>query len=461
NEIEVSVGRIKFVAFPTTSSDTNQDTSDEERISGSETDISSNSDDSFEDGEAIDANEIVTINSHQVSRSYSSTPVVHIANISNATPRQFFEHFIPVDFIMSVVISSTNRCARECECGWSNLTWPEFIKFIGILTIMTYVKCVDICDYWSIKQEMAGVLLAFGQYMSHQQFRNIIKYLTLIDIPTNNDPFHFARQFHDEFNENLTKAILPGPYLCIDESMCQWIGKVDKGPFQRKIPRKPHPIGCEFKALADVQINLFLRLDPAEPSEYAMKKKFSDQYVAVVASMLRLIKKRCYWPKNIPNDITGVLENTYGSSISQVCKISDVDFTVYSIRDRKDIVLLASYSTTTLRTEINRYIKGYGNATFHRPIVFDEYNEFRSAVDILNKLLDNSLSYHEILGSKCSADRVFAFYLTVAEANSFSAYCRFVPGKKNMKHVDFRKQLAKSIFNCYSDNTIADRTKKR
>ncbi|CAI2164161.1 10899_t:CDS:2 [Funneliformis geosporum] len=361
NEIEVSAGCIKFVAFSTTSSDTNQDTSNEERISGSETDISSNSDDSFKNGEAIDV-------------------LVHIADISNATPRQFFERFISVDFIMSVVIPFTNRCLCECEHGWSNLTWPEFMKFIGILTIMTYVKCANICDYGSIKQETTGVSLAFN-------------------ISTNNDPFHFAQQFHDEFNENLTKAILPGP-------------------FQRKIPRKPHPIRCEFKGLADAQINLFLRLDLAEPLEYAMKN-FSDQYAAVVASMLRL-------PKNISNDITGVLENTYGSFISRVCKISDVDLT------------------------------GYGNATFCRPIVFDEYNEFRSAVNILNNLHDNSLSYHDILGSKRSADHVFAFYLTVAEANSFSAYCRFVLGKKNMKHVDFRKQLAKSIFNCYSDNTIAD-----
>jgi hypothetical protein len=118
------------MAFPKTSSDTNQDTSDEERTSGSETDISSNTDDS-EDGEAINVhnvnnvrwiNKIVTIDPRQVSRFYSNAPVVHIADISKATPRQFFERFIPVDFIMSVVIPSTNKCARECEHGWSDLT---------------------------------------------------------------------------------------------------------------------------------------------------------------------------------------------------------------------------------------------------------------------------------------------------------------------------------------------------
>ncbi|CAG8708004.1 17590_t:CDS:2, partial [Funneliformis caledonium] len=109
--------------------------------------------------------------------------------------------------------------------------------------------------------------------------------------------------------------------------MCQWISKVNKDLFQRKIPRKSHPIRCEFKTLTDVQINLFLKLDPVEPSEYAMKKKFSNQYPATIASMLRLIKKYHYWPKNISNDITDILEDTYGLSISQVCKMNNVNLT--------------------------------------------------------------------------------------------------------------------------------------
>ncbi|CAG8743420.1 11963_t:CDS:1, partial [Funneliformis caledonium] len=60
NKIEVSVGRIKFVTFVKTSSDTNQDISDEKRISGSETDISSNTDDS-KDGKAINVHNINNI----------------------------------------------------------------------------------------------------------------------------------------------------------------------------------------------------------------------------------------------------------------------------------------------------------------------------------------------------------------------------------------------------------------
>jgi len=244
--IEVAAGRMKFEDFSTNNSGTNQqnDVSEEESVVD-ETDISSDSDCDSDSGqhegeeEAVSnvnstlwTNKIITIDSRQVSYSYNSAPVVHIGDITNATPRQFFERFMPVDYIISVVIPSTNRCARECERGWHDLTWMEFMKFIGILTIMTYVKCADICDYWSTRQETEGVSLMFGHYMPHLRFRKIIKYLKLTDVSESNDPFYFARHFHDAFNENLTMAVSPGTYLCIDESMYQWMGKVDKGPFQ-------------------------------------------------------------------------------------------------------------------------------------------------------------------------------------------------------------------------------------
>jgi len=263
-QIDVSAGRMKFESFSPSNVDTNRhmnNESEESGSEGSETDISSNSDSDSgqnEGVEAIDINdvnrglwndEIVTIDPHQVSRSYSSLPVIRIADITNATPRQFFERFLPVDFIISVVIPATNKYARECERGWNDLTWMEFMRFIGILTIMTYVKCADVNDYWSNKQETAGVSLSFGQYMSHQRFRNIIKYLRLTDVSTNEAPFYFARQFHVAFNDNLVNAVLPGPYLCIDESMCQWMGKVDKGPFQQKISRNPIQSDANLKPL--------------------------------------------------------------------------------------------------------------------------------------------------------------------------------------------------------------------
>ncbi|CAG8808857.1 21082_t:CDS:2, partial [Gigaspora margarita] len=361
------------------------------------------------DSEQSNGEQAVGIDSHRVHQSYTNSPVVNIFDIANASPRQFFERFLLVEYLISTVIPSTNKY--------------------------------------------------------------IIKYITLTDIPMdNNDPFHLIRKFHNAFNKNLSEAIIPSNFLCIDKSMCQWMA------------------------------NLFLHLDPVEPPEHASKKKFSE-YPATIATMLRLtepwfnsrrtiivdswfgsvassvilykhsfysilqLKKHRYWPKNISHDITDALGSDYGLFVYRTGNLNGIKLAVCSIRNRKNIVLLSNCSTTNLKNEVNRYIKNYGNVKFRRPAIFEEFNEYRSAIDILNNLRDNAFSYHNVLSTKHSKNHILAFYLTVAEVNSYSAYCQFVPGKKNMKHINFYKKLVASIFNYYkeevSTETVASRIKKR
>ncbi|CAG8837163.1 23061_t:CDS:2, partial [Gigaspora margarita] len=429
-KVEVSASRMKFVS--TINNNLNEMDDIMEELEGPEeceTDISSED----EENEEMDVsnesgimwvNKVINIDSRQVNYSYSRAPVVHISDIVLASPRQLFECFLLVEYIMSIVLPSTNKCASECERSWNDLTWMEFMRFIGILTIMTYVHCADSRDYWSINQET-----------------DIVKYLTLTDTKKNDDPFFFAREFYNAFNDNLSNAITPEDYLCIDEFMCQWM------------------------AIADARTNLFLCLDPVEPPEFSIKKKFSNSFILTVATILRLteswfhsgktiitdlwfesvdacvtlfknglysilqIKKCHYWPKKISSDITDMLENEYGSFCSRTGKLNGISLILCSLYDRKDHVVLASCSTTNLKTEIKRYIKNHRYVTFLRPVIFDQFNEYRSAIDILN--------------------------------NFFLAYCQFVPGKENLRHVDFCKQLAILILEYYSVETISDRAKKR
>lgn len=108
-EFEVAAGHMKFVGFSTTSAGNNQNTNEEpEETNDGETDISSASDSDSVQGENREAintsnvnsiqwnSEIVTIDARQVFHSYTHAPVVHIADITNAMPRQFFERFMPI-----------------------------------------------------------------------------------------------------------------------------------------------------------------------------------------------------------------------------------------------------------------------------------------------------------------------------------------------------------------------------
>lgn len=102
----------------------------------------------------------------------------------------------------------------------------------------------------------------FSDYMEYKRFFSILHHhvFELYDVDKNNaDPSYQILGFLAAFNDTLSKALESGKYLCIDKSMNQWL--VSGMPNLKKVPRKPHPIGQEFKTLADNYAYCILQLD--------------------------------------------------------------------------------------------------------------------------------------------------------------------------------------------------------
>lgn len=216
------------------------------------------------------------------------------------------------------------------------------------------------------------------------------------------------------YNETLERAMSPGKYLCIDESMNQWLGH--GMPNLKKVPRKPHPVGQEYKTLADTTTSAILRLDftgDKGPREY------EPEHPAIVAPVMRLCKpymhsgrtiiadswfgspimvrtmkeyglysimqakRRRYWPRGMPQDDVGeMLGGEFGSTVS--LKTTSGDMYVSALQDRKPKVIIANCSTTTSSdTEISKFINGEMK-TMHRPQVFDEYETNKGKHDTRN-----------------------------------------------------------------------------
>lgn len=73
------------------------------------------------------------------------------------------------------------------------------------------------------------------------------------------DKLYQVRNFLDAYNRHLVGAMEPGETMCIDESMNQWLGT--GMPNLKKVPRKPHSIGQEYKCIADTETCVILRLE--------------------------------------------------------------------------------------------------------------------------------------------------------------------------------------------------------
>lgn len=98
------------------------------------------------------------------------------------------------------------------------------------------------------------------------------------------DPLYQLRGFLAAYNDNFADAMTPGKYLCIGESMNQWLGRVT--PNLKKVPRKPHAIGQEYKTVADCETCCILRLDFTGDN---LQRPFDDEYASkTIAAACRL-----------------------------------------------------------------------------------------------------------------------------------------------------------------------------
>ncbi|ORE10367.1 hypothetical protein BCV72DRAFT_26222 [Rhizopus microsporus var. microsporus] len=205
-----------------------------------------------------------------------------------ASSLDYFLFFLPVDHFYSI-IHNTNLYARSLG-HWEDITFHEYLMWIALLTVMTVVRHGDRKAYWRQDQSFFLMNVDFSQYMSFNRFSDIMK-MHVFEIPSKQaqelDPLYQIRSTIQAFNDHMAKCIIPGKYLVIDDSMNQWLGAGT--PNLKKVPRKLHPIGQEFKTLADNHCYCILRVDTVSdpcPKEFdkdpGMKK--------LAATVKRLVK---------------------------------------------------------------------------------------------------------------------------------------------------------------------------
>jgi hypothetical protein len=75
-------------------------------------------------------------------------------------------------------------------------------------------------------------LFDFQRHMTKARFDGIVAAHCLLPMERVNaeDPMLGARLFLDALNEQLSHAITPGRYLCVDESMEKWLGRINLMP---------------------------------------------------------------------------------------------------------------------------------------------------------------------------------------------------------------------------------------
>ena len=300
------------------------------------------------------------------------------------SPLDYFLFFLPVGHIYSI-IRNTNMHARSLG-HWVDISFNEYLMWISLLTVMTVVRHSDKKAYWRQGESHFFLNTDFSKYMSFTRFNDIMR-MHVFEIPSRVaqavDPLYQIRSTIEAFNDHMTRCIIPGKYLVIDESMNQWLGT--GMPNLKKVPRKPHPIGQEFKTLGDYDTSCILRMDTVSDP---CSKEFDDEGAGskkktLTATVKRLVKpwfgsgrtiiadswfgspkmvstlmnvglysimqvvKRAHWPRGMPEtDIVLCLDKEYGSCFTMKKDLDSGRIFVCHLREKmyaetEDIIMFS------------------------------------------------------------------------------------------------------------------------
>ncbi|SAL99586.1 hypothetical protein [Absidia glauca] len=137
--------------------------------------------------------------------------------------------------------------------------------------------------------------------------------------------------------------------------------------------------------------------------------------------------KRLHWPKGMPAaDTVQELGPGYGSKIFMKSTVPGEHLFVGAFRDLK-VKALVSTCGTTIDGNIRRFWDPNGKEWVEvvRPKVFDEYESYKSSVDISNNRRDNMTNFHDVMRTYRWGLRCLSFCLGVTEANAFSVFKYF------------------------------------
>ncbi|CAO3656223.1 unnamed protein product [Mucor hiemalis] len=147
----------------------------------------------------------------------------------------------------------------------------------------TIISCRDINIYWRSSDCPYQLNVDFNDFMKKGRFMAILRW-HIFCIPDGElftqDPLYQIRSFLTAFNDHLVTAMKPGKY--------------------KKIPRKPHPIGQEYKTIADNVTAVIMRLDVCGDPVLRVPARREDR--AIVACVKRLTEPWFYSGRTIVAD---------------------------------------------------------------------------------------------------------------------------------------------------------------
>ena len=357
-----------------------------------------------------------------------------------------FELFFFTPFVKNVIIPQTNN-RLEANGFHRDLSYGEFLQWIGVWLLMSTLHGPDRAAFWSLTDinRFHGAPWRLGDLMSQKRFDAILRsiFYTVQEKPAYRDKFWEVRQMIVAWNDNMAEKFTPSWVSCLDESMSPWTNKYTC-PGWMFVPRKPHPFGNEYHSVCCSMSGIMWGIELVEGKDapraaahpkpkhnnhgntvglllHILQPIFTKGYIVVLDSGFRvlkgivelkkrgvyasaLIKKRRYWPKYIKgDDIKSHFDGKdVGDCDSWKGQMDEVDFHVYAMKEPDYVMSIMSTYGTNQRTgkETQRELVGGGRKKFSYPKVIGNHFLYQHSVDDHNNKRHSPISIEEIWATK-------------------------------------------------------------
>ena len=160
-------------------------------------------------------------------------------------------------FVDTAVVNTNTSLRRLSQNGkWRPTDEDEILAFLGLHLLAGVLKAHhrDLRELWS---ERDGHVL-FRATMSCERFLQLKKAFRFDDSRRRDrsDKLAPIRHVVDEFNMALKSLYTPGPYLCVDEMLVEYHGRVQ---FRQYMPAKPGKFGIKIYWCVDAETTMPLK----------------------------------------------------------------------------------------------------------------------------------------------------------------------------------------------------------
>ena len=207
-----------------------------------------------------------------------------------------FTHMLWMD-IPEMVTVINQAALREADgrWKWKAVSARELGIWFGLLLgSLQFAERGD--ALWDWKYETLSKP-EFRRWMALTRFKDIRKYVTATmakNDARDDDPWWPLRGGVERFNAKRRALLRTVPVCVLDESMSAWRPRTTKQgglPHISYVPRKPEPLGTEFKTAADPATGVMLALEIQEgkPAMDAMRARMGCTLTASTSCVARLV----------------------------------------------------------------------------------------------------------------------------------------------------------------------------